>query len=63
VTYSIVRFFADDRPTETIVRGLTLVQAKAHCRRDDSHGNDWFDGFTREPVANRNTTPQKEESK
>lgn len=62
MTYSIVRFFADDRPTETIVRGLTMEQAKAHCRRDDSHGNDWFDGFTREPIANRNT-PQKEESK
>ena len=61
-TYSIIRFFADDRPTDVIVRGLTLEQAKAHCSRADSHGKDWFDGYTREPVADRNT-PQKEESK
>ena len=50
MTYRIVRFFGDDRPTETIVRGLTLEQAKAHCNRDDSRGDCWFDGFTREPT-------------
>jgi hypothetical protein len=49
MTYRIVRFFADDRPTDTIVRGLTLEQAKAHCKRDDSRGDGWFDGYTREP--------------
>lgn len=59
-TYSIIRFFADDRPNEVIVRGLTLEQAQAHCGRADTHGSDWFDGYTREPVADRNT-PQKEE--
>lgn len=59
-TYSIIRFFADDRPTDVIVRGLTLEQAKAHCNRADSHGEDWFDGYTKEPIADRNT-PQKEE--
>lgn len=52
MTYSIVRFFADDRPTETIVRELTLEQAKAHCNRADSRGNDWFDGFTKEDDKN-----------
>lgn len=60
MTYRIIRFFADDRPTETIVRGLTLEQAKAHCNRDDSRGNGWFDGFTREAVAERNTQQEEE---
>lgn len=48
MTYSITRFFRDDRDTEIVVRGLTLEQARAHCQRDDSHGDGWFDGYTRE---------------
>lgn len=48
-TYRIERFYQDDRkPTEVIVRGLTLEQAKAHCQREDSHGEGWFDGFREE---------------
>jgi len=52
-TYRIVRFFRDDRDTETIVRGLTLEQARAHCQREDSRGEDftgcaWFDAYTSE---------------
>ena len=47
-TYMIVRFYRDDRPKEIIVRGLTLEQAQAHCRRDDTRGDDWFDGYEEE---------------
>lgn len=47
-TYKIVRFFADDRPRETIVRGLTRAQAQAHCNRDDTSGGGWFDGYEKE---------------
>lgn len=48
-TYRIRRFFQqEDRSAETIVRGLTLAQAQAHCQRDDSHGEGWFDGYDRE---------------
>lgn len=47
-TYKIVRFFQDGRDNETIVRGLTLEQAQAHCQRDDTHGDGWFDGYTEE---------------
>lgn len=47
-TYRIERFFADDRPSETVVRGLTLEQAQAHCDRDDTQGDDWFDGYYEE---------------
>ena len=46
-TYKIVRFYQDDTPNETIVRGLNLDQAQAHCRRDDTHGDGWFDGYDR----------------
>ena len=46
-TYSIVRHrFEGDR--ETILTGLTLAEAQAHCRREDTHGADWFDGYTEE---------------
>lgn len=44
-TYKIVRFHQDDTPAETVVRGLTLDQAQAHCRREDTHGDGWFDGY------------------
>ena len=45
-TYSIVRFHQSlDTPNETIVRGLNLDQAQAHCNREDTHGDGWFDGY------------------
>jgi hypothetical protein len=48
-TYSIIRFYQDaNKDRETIVRGLTLEQAQAHCRRDDTHGARWFDGYEEE---------------
>ena len=44
--YKIVRFYRDDdKPTEVIVRGLTLAQAQAHCNRTDTSGPGWFDGY------------------
>ncbi len=43
-TYEIRRFRAD-RPYEVIEEGLTLADARAHCQRDDTHGDDWFDGY------------------
>lgn len=54
-TYKIVRmFFADEKDNETVVRGLTLDQAQAHCQRDDTRGGStedgtaWFDGYEEE---------------
>ena len=46
-TYKIIRFY-QDRPDRTIATGLTLEEAQAHCRRDDTHGDGWFDGYDEE---------------
>lgn len=56
-TYQIVRhYYEDDHPDHLAVirSGLTLEEAQAHCRRDDTHemGPDglavWFDGYQEE---------------
>ena len=49
-TYKIVRFNFQGE-NEVIVRGLTLDQAQAHCKRDDTHGDGWFDGYEEESDA------------
>ena len=46
--YRIIRFHAT-RPSRTIRQGLTISEAQAHCKREDTHGTDkrgrWFDGY------------------
>lgn len=51
MTYMIIRFYRDDRPSEVVRTGLTLVEAQAHCRRPDTRGEDWFDGYEREAAG------------
>lgn len=49
-TYSIIRFYAPhvDKENETILEGLTLEEAKAHCSSSATATDEYFDGFTRE---------------
>ncbi len=42
--YRVIRFSMTE-PKEEIKDGLTLEEARAHCRRDDTHGEGWFDGY------------------
>jgi hypothetical protein len=46
-TYKIVRFRFDSE-SEVVDTGLTLAEAQAHCQRDDTHGEGWFDGYLAE---------------
>lgn len=54
--YKIVRHYhpAANRERETILRGLTLEEAKEHCKREDTHQTDgpeklqFFDGYAEE---------------
>lgn len=54
--YKIVRYYApgSGREKRVIKRGLTLEQAQAWCKREDTHEKGprgtvkWFDGYTQE---------------
>ena len=48
-TYQIIRFRQGGRP-KTRKTGLTLEQAQAHCQRDDTSGDGWFDGYQAEQL-------------
>ncbi len=45
--YKIIRFRFNGS-NRTIQRGLTLEEAQAHCQREDTHGDGWFDGYAEE---------------
>jgi hypothetical protein len=47
ISYKIIRFrFEGAR--KIIQVGLSLEEAQAHCRREDTHGDGWFDGYEEE---------------
>lgn len=46
-TYKIIRFRFKGS-NKTIKTGLTLEEAQAHCQREDTHGEGWFDGYDEE---------------
>ena len=44
--YKIIRFYKNNIKQRVIKKGLTLKEAQAHCQREDTKGDGWFDGFT-----------------
>jgi hypothetical protein len=49
--YKIVRFYAPgiNKKNRVIKRGLTLVEAQAHCTDPKTRkAGEWFDGYQRE---------------
>lgn len=49
-TYKIVRMYKSETPKKQpqLPSGLTLEEAKEHCRQDSTESNDWFDAFEEE---------------
>ena len=47
MNYKIVRFFREAN-NKTMQTGLTLQEAQAHCSRNDTRGDGWFDGYTKQ---------------
>jgi hypothetical protein len=44
--YKIVRMYRDgNKKARVIKRGLFLWEAQAWCKRDDTRGEGWFDGY------------------
>ena len=48
-TYKIMRYYKGNRKPRTIKKGLTLEQAKRHCRDPKTEKKGiYFDGYTKE---------------
>jgi len=47
MSYKIIRFKRKGR-NKVVKRGLTLAQAQSHCSKSSTHGDGWFDGYTKE---------------
>lgn len=50
-TYRVVRMYLDETHPDhlkVIAINLSLEEAQAHCQRDDTHGEGWFDGYDAE---------------
>ena len=43
--YRVIRMYRDSCKRKVIKTGLTLDEAQSHCRREDTHGDGWFDGY------------------
>jgi len=49
MSYTIMRYYQDGRDSKVIKTGLTLAEAQAWCKREDTHKpGEWFDGYTKE---------------
>jgi hypothetical protein len=46
-TYKIIRFRFNG-PNTIIKKGVSLEEARKHCKRKDTAGDGWFDGYNKE---------------
>lgn len=46
--YEIVRFYRTGKKPQVMRRGLSLEEARKHCRDPKTAGKNWFDGFRRQ---------------
>lgn len=42
--YRVIRFYQYGSP-RVIKSKLSLAEAQNHCKREDTHGDGWFDGY------------------
>tara|TARA_R100000234_G_scaffold114270_1_gene89305 strand:+ start:660 stop:869 length:210 start_codon:yes stop_codon:yes gene_type:complete len=45
MSYNIIKFYREGKPSEIVKRGLSLDEAKEYCNRPDTAGDGWFCGF------------------
>lgn len=48
MSYKIVRFYQDGRPSKVIKTGQSLDEAQEHCTDEATQGDGWFDGYDKE---------------
>lgn len=49
MTYKIIRMYRDSNKRPRVIkRGLSLSEARAHCKRPDTMTDSYFDGFEAE---------------
>ncbi|KKK76304.1 hypothetical protein LCGC14_2865050 [marine sediment metagenome] len=49
MSYKIIRYYKNaNKPKTLIKKGLTLEQAQKHCKKENTHCLDWFDGYIEE---------------
>jgi len=46
-SYKIIKFRKSGSQS-VMERGLSLDEARRYCQREDTHGTNWFCGFTKE---------------
>ena len=52
MTYKIIRMYRDSNKRPRVIkRGLSLSEARAHCKRPDTMTDSYFDGFEAERGA------------
>jgi hypothetical protein len=57
-----IKRFRFEGETTVVKTGLSLEEAREHCKREDTHGDGWFDGYTCAPLDDPGDYRQESES-